>query len=90
MILYKNVKILKIFFVIFSCFSIMFDIFDPGILICIFKSLISLQRKFLEARFLDFKLRFSFFPKNLQIPESHENPKSQMAPKMDSGIFAVF
>ena len=27
--------------------------------------------------FLSFKLRFGFSPQNLQIPESHENPKSQ-------------
>ena len=42
------------------------------------------------SQFLDLTRRFSFFPRNLQIPESHENPKNQIAPKMDSGMFAVF
>ena len=75
--------------IIFGHFSIISDIFDLCILMFIFKTSILLQRKIREARFWTSNSDYHFL-QNLEIPENHENPKSRMAPKMDSGIFAVF
>ena len=47
------------------------------------------QREIQEARFWA-QTQIFIFPQNLEIPESHENPKSRMAPKMDSAMFTIF
>ena len=92
----------NIFGIFWLFFEIIFDIFDLGKSIVALKTLISFQRKFWKPVFRFqtpfFIFHFSwifhdFIPyilKNFQIPESHENPKIQVKPKMDSGIFAVF
>ena len=48
-----------------------------------------LQREIQEARFGP-QTPISIFPQNLEILENHENPKSQLAPKMDSRMLAIF
>ena len=66
----------------------MFDILNIGIRIFTCEKSCLLQREIHEARFGP-QTTISIFPQNFEIPENHENPKSLMATKIDSGIFAI-